>query len=75
MRTGDVLEVDFLARYPAGGEKLIQVCADPSNPETIARELRALASATTHHPRAARRCRSARQDADSNSLPEGCGEA
>jgi len=30
--------VDFLARYPATGEELIQVCADLSAPETLARE-------------------------------------
>jgi predicted AAA+ superfamily ATPase len=52
VKTGDGLEVDFLARRPGAGEKLIQVCADLSAPETRARELRALAAAATDHPRA-----------------------
>jgi len=55
VKTGNGLEVDFLARYPAAGEELIQVCADASAPETLARELRALAEAAQLHPRATRR--------------------
>ena len=54
MKTGDGLEVDFLARHRAGGEELVQVCADPSAPETRSRELRALAEAAREHPRATR---------------------
>jgi predicted AAA+ superfamily ATPase len=55
VKTGDGLEVDFLARYLAGGEELVQVCADPSDEATLARELRALAAAAKEHPRAVRR--------------------
>lgn len=47
-------EVDFLARYLAGGEELIQVCADPSAPGTLERELRALEEAGKEHPHAGR---------------------
>jgi hypothetical protein len=55
VRTREAFEVDFLARYRAGGEELIQVCADLSDRETRARELRALESAATEHPGASRR--------------------
>ena len=55
VKTGEGLEVDFLARRRAGGEELIQVCADLSSPETRARELRALTAAAKDHPRATRR--------------------
>ena len=51
----DGFEVDFRARFPAGGEELLQVCSDPSDPATCERELRALALASHSHPRA--RCR------------------
>lgn len=49
------LEVDFLARFPAAGEELLQVCADPSDPATLARELRGLDTAGGEHRRAAKR--------------------
>jgi predicted AAA+ superfamily ATPase len=55
VKTPDGLEVDFLARDPVAGEELIQVCADVSAPETLARELRALTAAGQEHSRAARR--------------------
>ena len=55
VKTADGLEVDFLARHPAVGEDLVQVCADVSAPETLSRELRALRAAAKEHPRAARR--------------------
>jgi predicted AAA+ superfamily ATPase len=55
VKTGDDLEVDFLVRYLPGGEELVQVCADPSASETLARELRALTEAASEHPRATRR--------------------
>jgi len=55
VKTGDGLEVDFLARRPTAGEELIQVCADLSDPETRRRELRALTAAAKEHPRATRR--------------------
>jgi hypothetical protein len=52
VKTDGGLEVDFLARYPAAGEELIQVCADPSAPDTLGRELRALRAAAAEHPHA-----------------------
>lgn len=56
----ECFEVDFLARYPAGGQELLQFCADLSTPETRARELRALQTAAKEHRRAtARTCWSA----------------
>lgn len=55
VKTAEGLEVDFLVRYPAAGEELVQVCADPSDQATLARELRALAAAGKEHPRAVRR--------------------
>ncbi|MBI5478356.1 MAG: ATP-binding protein [Deltaproteobacteria bacterium] len=55
VKTRDGLEVDFLARHPAAGEELLQVCADPSAPDTLAREVRALGVAACQHPRAVRR--------------------
>jgi hypothetical protein len=55
VKTAEGLEVDFLARHPAGGEELVQVCADLSSAETRTRELRALTAAAGEHPRAARR--------------------
>jgi predicted AAA+ superfamily ATPase len=55
VKTAGGLEVDFLARYRAGGEELLQVCADPSEPDTLRRELGALAEAAREHPRARRR--------------------
>jgi predicted AAA+ superfamily ATPase len=55
VKTEGGFEVDFLARHPAGGEELVQVCADPTDEKTLARELRALAAAGKEHPRAARR--------------------
>lgn len=45
VKTADGHEVDFLVRYPAGGAQLLQVCADPSDPATLERELRSLAAA------------------------------
>lgn len=55
VKTGDGLEVDFLARHPVSGEELIQVCVGLSSPETLSREVRALLAAAGDHPRAARR--------------------
>lgn len=49
-RTRDGCEVDFLARDPAGGAALIQVCADVGDAETYAREVRALAAAAEEYP-------------------------
>lgn len=55
VRADDGSEVDFLARLRSGGEELIQVCADLSAPQTLARELRALTAAVKEHPRALQR--------------------
>jgi len=55
VKTIDGLEVDFLVRYRNGEQELLQVCADLKSPETVARELRALAAAAKEHPRAKRR--------------------
>jgi hypothetical protein len=53
VRTSEGLEVDFLTRTPQGEETLIQVCADLRDPETLARETRALLAAKKEHRRAA----------------------
>lgn len=53
--TAEGFEVDFLARHRGAGEELIQVCADPTAPETRDRELRAFADAGREHPRAKKR--------------------
>ena len=55
VKTEGGLEVDFHARFPDGGEELIQVCADLAAPGVQERELRALAAAMKEHPRAKRR--------------------
>jgi uncharacterized protein len=52
VKTKDGFEVDFLARNPDGTEDLIQVCADPDDPETLGREVRALENASAAYPRA-----------------------
>lgn len=54
VKTEEGLEVDFLARYPAAGEELIQVCADMTADATLARELRALERAAKAHRHAER---------------------
>lgn len=45
VRTSEGYEVDFRASFPGEPPLLIQVCADPSAPETLERELRALSAA------------------------------
>jgi len=55
VRTEGGFEVDFFARYPDGGEELLQVCASLDDPETRAREIRALQDAATQYPGAGRR--------------------
>ncbi len=52
VRTTDGFEVDFHARFPAAGEVLIQVCAEPGEGQTLERELRALEAARRDHRRA-----------------------
>lgn len=54
VRTPEGHEVDFLARAPDGTEHLVQVCADASDRDTAARELRAIRGAARRHPRARR---------------------
>jgi hypothetical protein len=55
VKTPEGFAVDFLARYPTGGEELIQVSADLSESTTRERELRALAAASKKFPRATQR--------------------
>lgn len=50
VRTSGGFEVDFYARDGVGQEALIQVCAELDNPETLAREVRALQDAATTWP-------------------------
>jgi predicted AAA+ superfamily ATPase len=49
VKTGDGLEVDFLSRDADGGLSLIQVCAGFDDPDTLAREVRALEAAAAEH--------------------------
>ena len=55
VKTPEGFEVDFYVRHLAGPAELIQVCADPSAPGTMDRELRALTEAAKTHPQATRR--------------------
>ena len=43
VHTAGAYELDFLIRYPAGKEKLIQACTSLDDPATRERETRALA--------------------------------
>jgi predicted AAA+ superfamily ATPase len=52
VKTPEGFEVDFYVRHLAGSAELIQVCADPSAPGTMERELRALTEAGKAHPQA-----------------------
>lgn len=52
VRTTGGFEVDFLARYSDGQQELIQVCTTIDDPETLARETRALSDAADDFPRA-----------------------
>lgn len=52
VKTEEGYEVDFHARIPGQQDLLIQVCADPTPPEVVAREVRALKSAARKYPRA-----------------------
>lgn len=45
LKTSAGFEVDFFVRHPETGLELIQVCSDPTEPGTLARELRALEDA------------------------------
>ncbi len=55
VKSREGFEVDFHAHHLAGGEELIQVCAEPSGADTRRRELRALTQAAGDYPRATRR--------------------
>lgn len=52
VRTTGGFEVDFHARYSDGRQELIQVCTTINDPETLAREIRALSDAADDFPRA-----------------------
>jgi len=52
VKTSGNFEVDFHARYPDASEELIQVCASIDDPDTLAREVRALQDAASQYPRA-----------------------
>ena len=52
VRTPDGLQVDFLARYPEGGQELIQVCAELDEAATREREARAMIAAAAAYPKA-----------------------
>lgn len=52
VRAPEGFEVDFHARSPAGDEALIQVCATLDEPDTLAREVRALQHAAQAWPSA-----------------------
>ncbi|GIU99624.1 MAG: hypothetical protein KatS3mg014_1240 [Actinomycetota bacterium] len=54
VRTEEGWEVDFHARIPGERALLIQVCAELTSQDVLARELRALESARRLHPRAER---------------------
>ena len=54
VKTDEGFEVDFFARIPGEPERLIQVCADLSQPRALERELRALNLAERIHPDAER---------------------
>jgi predicted AAA+ superfamily ATPase len=71
VRTGDNLEVDFIARKPGVRDELIQVCADPGSDQVLERELRSLAAARKQYPRANTRLLSAFRLDGPTALPAG----
>jgi len=52
VRTASGQEVDFLVRYPAGTQELIQVCADLTARQTCECEMNVLLEAADEHPKA-----------------------
>lgn len=70
VRTADGYEVDFLARYNDGTSELIQVCADASDPQTAAREIRAIQAAAATHPTAVSRLLTATSAGLPSSIPD-----
>jgi predicted AAA+ superfamily ATPase len=71
VRTPEGREVDFLARSPTGDMELIQVCADPTEPATAEREIRALEEAGALFPEATIRLLTLTADAMPSELPAG----
>ena len=71
VRTQDGYEVDFLARYYDRGEELIQVCASPTAPEALEREIRALECAAREYPIATKRVLTLIRDATPTQAPPG----
>jgi hypothetical protein len=71
VRTGNGLEVDFLARSPGNGEQLVQVSADVSSEGTLAREMTAIEEAARDHPRASRRLLVLDRDARAHAAKSG----
>lgn len=70
VRTAEGHEVDFLAREPGGAMHLIQVAADASDPDTAARELRALAEAGRRFTQARRWLLTLTRDAAPAEFPD-----
>lgn len=52
VKTPGGFEVDFLATYRDGTQDLIQVCANPDHPATLAREVRSFEDAAPIYPHA-----------------------
>ena len=71
VKTRDGFEVDFHSRLLTGEEELVQVCADMSNAETTARELRALEAAGKLYPKAAQRLLTLTRDSIPSGGPSG----
>ena len=71
VKTRDGFEVDFHSRLLTGEEELVQVCADMSNAETTARELRALEPAGKLYPKAAQRLLTLTRDSIPSGGPSG----
>ena len=71
VKTDTGLEVDFHSRVITGKVQLIQVCADMTDPETAARELRALQAAAKLFPRATRHVLTLTRDRIPVQVPKG----
>ena len=71
IKTPSGREVDFLARPLAGDLELIQVCADPTDPTTAEREIKALEDAGAIYPEAKRRLLTLTADAMPPRVPAG----
>ena len=71
VKTAQGFEVDVLARYPSGGQELLQVCAEASAPSTGERELRALLEAGDALPKARRRLLTLTGDGMPSDVPAG----